>query len=81
MKDADRALELRRAIIDDWRWRRMSWQDITYKYRISKAWFYKLRNRFHRYGYDGLKDKVKDNSNRPHAFVQLKHRLRFRPGR
>ena len=44
MKDTDRALEMRRRIIDDWRWRRLSWQEITYKYGISKAWFYKLRN-------------------------------------
>ena len=67
MKDTDRALELRKKIIDDWRWRRLTWQEITYKYRISKAWFYKLRKRFIKNDYEGLKDKVRDDSNRPHA--------------
>ncbi len=67
MRDRDRAIELRKRIIDDWRWRGLSWQEITYKYRISKGWFYELRKRFLKYGYDGLKNKVRDNSNRPHA--------------
>ncbi len=67
MKDTDRALEMRRRIIDDWRWRKLTWQEITYKYGISKAWFYKLRKRFIKNDYEGLKDKVRDNTNRPHA--------------
>jgi len=69
MRDVDRAVELRKAIVDDWRWKRLSWQDITYKYKISKAWFYELKKRFLKYGYDGLKDKVRNNSNRPHALT------------
>lgn len=65
MKDIDRVLELRKNIIDDWRYRGMHWRDITYKYRVSKEWFYKLRKRFIENGYEGLKDKIRDNSNRP----------------
>ena len=69
MRDRDRALELRKRIIDDWRWRRLSWQEITYKYGISKAWFYRLKKRFIKNDYEGLKDKIRDNSNRPHALM------------
>lgn len=65
MKDIDRVLELRKNMIEDWRYRGMHWRDIAYKYRVSKEWFYKLRKRFLESGYDGLKDKVRDNSNRP----------------
>lgn len=66
MKDKDRAFEIRKNMIDDWRWRKLHWKDLTYKYRISKEWFYKLRKRFLEKGYEGLRDKVRDNSNRPH---------------
>lgn len=67
MRDADRTVELRKTIVDDWRWKRLSWQEITYKYKISKVWFYELRKRFLQHGYEGLKDKVRNNFNRPHA--------------
>ena len=76
MRDTDRAIELRKRIIDDWRWKRLSWQEITYKYRISKVWFYELRKRFLKRGYGGLKDKIRDNSNRPHA-LSWDQRLRI----
>lgn len=64
MKDKDRAFEIRKNMIDDWRWRKMHWKDIAYKYRISKEWFYKLRKRFLERGYEGLRDKIPDYSNR-----------------
>lgn len=64
MKDKDRAFEIRKNMIDDWRFRRMHWKDITYKYRVSKEWFYSLRKRFLKKGYEGLRDKVPDYSNR-----------------
>ena len=51
MKDKDRVFELRQNIIDDWRFKRMYWRGITYKYRISSEWFYKLRKRFLEQGY------------------------------
>jgi len=76
MNDVDRALNMRRRIIDDWRWRRLSWQEITYKYGISKAWFYRLRKRFIKSDYEGLKDRVRDDSNRPHA-IGWQDRLRI----
>lgn len=67
MRDIDRAIELRKRIIDDWRWRRSSWQEITYKYGISKPWFYKLRKRFIKYGYEGLKNMPRKKPLMPHA--------------
>lgn len=66
MNDTTRALSLRKNIIDDWRFKGLCWQQLTYKYNISKAWFYRLRKRFLKEGYEGLKDKVRDISNRPH---------------
>jgi transposase InsO family protein len=64
MRDIDRVFELRKNMIEDWRYRGMHWKDITYKYRVSKEWFYKLRKRFLEKSYDGLRDKVRDNSSR-----------------
>ncbi|MBL7068546.1 MAG: DDE-type integrase/transposase/recombinase [Candidatus Omnitrophica bacterium] len=66
MKDRERIFELRKNLIDDWRYRGLSWQEITYKYRVSKRWFYKLRMRFLLEGYEGLRDRVRNNSNRPY---------------
>jgi transposase InsO family protein len=76
MRDRDRIFELRKNLIDDWRYRGLSWQDITYKYRVSKKWFYKLRKRFILEGYEGLRDRVRNNSNRPHR-VGWEQRLRI----
>jgi transposase InsO family protein len=76
MKDKDRAFEIRKNMIDDWRYRKMHWKDITYKYRISKEWFYKLRKRFIEHGYEALRDKVQDCSNRPHR-INWEQRLRI----
>ena len=76
MKDIDRVIELRKNMIEDWRYRGMHWRDITYKYRVSKEWFYKLRKRYIEKGLDGLKDKVRDNSNRPRR-IGLDEKLRI----
>ena len=67
MRDNDRALELRKRIIDDWRWKGLSWQELKYKYGISKAWFYKLRRRFLKDGNEGLKNKIRKKPLMPHA--------------
>jgi len=76
MRDKDRVFELRKNIIDDWRFRRLDWKEITYKYRIGKVWFYELRKRFLKHGYEGLRDKVRDNSKRPHR-INWEQRLRI----
>lgn len=64
MGDKDRVFEIRKNMIDDWRGRGLHWKDLTYKYRVSKEWFYKLRKRFIESGYEGLRDKIPDYSNR-----------------
>jgi transposase InsO family protein len=66
MKDFDRAFELRKNMIDDWRYRGLDWRQIRDKYRVSKRWFYKLRARFLLHGYDGLKDRVRKNDSWPY---------------
>ena|GEM_PF-982121 len=67
MRDIDRVFELRKRIIDDWRWRGLSWEEIVHKYGVSKAWFYKLRKRFLKDGYDGLRDKVRSKAHLSHT--------------
>jgi len=67
MRDKDRAFEIRKNMIEDWKFRGLHWKELTYKYRVSKEWFYKLRKRFLEKGYEGLRDKVPDYSNRPHG--------------
>ena len=64
MKDKDRVFEIRKNMIEDWKYRKMHWSDIAYKYRVSKEWFYKLRKRFLEFGYEGLKDKARKYSSR-----------------
>ena len=76
MRDIDRAFELRRNMIDDWKYRGLGWRDICSKYRVSKRWFYKLRARFLLQSYEGLKDRVRRNINRPHA-VSWQARLKI----
>ena len=67
MRDIERVFELRKNMIDDWKYRGLEWRQIVDKYRVSKRWFYKLRARFLLQGYDGLKDRVRKNDNRPYA--------------
>lgn len=66
MRDIDRVFELRKNMIDDWRYRGLGWREVSYKYRVSKRWFYKLRARYMLQGYEGLKDRVRKNDNRPY---------------
>lgn len=76
MRDRERVFELRKNLIDDWKYRGLPWREICYKYRVSKRWFYKLRMRFMLEGYEGLRDRVRKNDNRPHA-IGWEQRLRI----
>jgi transposase len=67
MRDRERVFELRKNLIDDWKYRGLEWREICYKYRVSKRWFYKLRMRFMLEGYEGLRDRVRKNGNRPYS--------------
>lgn len=66
MRDRERVFELRKNMIDDWKSRGLDWRAICYKYRVSKRWFYKLRMRYMLEGYEGLRDRVRKNDNRPY---------------
>ena len=66
MRDIDRVFELRKNMIDDWKYRGLNWRQIRDKYRVSKRWFYKLRARFLLQGYEGLKDRVRKNDSWPY---------------
>jgi len=68
--------ELRKRIFEEWRYKRLTWREIKDKYGFSKKWFYKYRNRFLAHGDEGLRDKARDNSNRPHR-ISLEQRLRI----
>ena len=76
MRDRERIFELRKNMIDDWKYRSLEWREICHKYRVSKRWFYKLRMRFMTQGYEGLRDRVRNNSNRPHG-VKWQQRLKI----
>jgi len=67
MNNKEMVFRLRKRIFEDWRWKRYTWQEVKSKYGFSKKWFYKYRKRFLKYGDEGLRDKVRNNSNRPHA--------------
>jgi transposase InsO family protein len=60
---------LRKRIFDEWRYRHSTWQEIKAKYGFSKAWFYKFRARFLRYGDDGLREKPRRMRERRHEMT------------
>jgi len=76
MRDKERVFLLRKNMIDDWKYRSLGWRDICFKYRVSKRWFYKLRSRFLLQGYEGLKDRVRKNDNRPYN-VNYEQKIRI----
>jgi len=61
MRDRERVFELRKNLIDDWKYRGLGWRESCFKYRVSKRWFYKLRMRFMLEDYEGLRDRVSTN--------------------
>lgn len=67
MDNKEMVFRLRKRIFEEWRWRRLTWQEVKEKYGFSKRWFYKWRERYHKYGDEGLRDRVRNVSYRPHA--------------
>jgi transposase InsO family protein len=57
MTDKEIVFNIRKRVFEDWRSRRLTWQEVKDKYGFSKAWFYKFRARFVRYGDEGLRDR------------------------
>lgn len=52
---------------EDWRRKRLTWQEMKEKYGISKTSFYKYRKRYHKRGDDGLKETPRKEPIMPHA--------------
>ena len=69
MNDSDMVFALRKRIFEDWRLKRLTWQEVKAKYGFSKKWFYKWRERFSRYGDAGLENKVKKKPLMPHRLT------------
>lgn len=67
MNDKELVFKIRKKIFDEWRYKRATWREIKDKYGFCKSWFYKYRHRFIKYGDEGLRDKIQNTSNRPHA--------------
>lgn len=72
--DKDMAFRLRKIIFNDWRMRRLTWQEVHAKYGMSKSWFYKWLGRFLKYGDDGLRDKIREAPILP-FYISWSHRL------
>jgi len=54
-------------IFEDWRWKRLTWQEVKQKYGMGKTSFYKYRKRFVKYGAEGLRDRPRKKPLMPHA--------------
>lgn len=53
--------------MEDWRWRRLTWQEVKRKYGIGKTSFFKYRKRFLKDGEKGLLDKPRKKPLMPRA--------------
>src|SRR3989338_3890806 len=69
MDNKDVVFRLRKKIFHDWVYNGLGWKDIKSAYGFGKTWFYKYRKRYIRYGENGLKDRARNNSFRPHALA------------
>jgi transposase InsO family protein len=56
---------LRKRIFDEWKYKRLTWQEVKEKYGFSKKWFYKWLGRFLEYGQEGLRNKVQKRPPHP----------------
>ena len=66
MNDSDMVVALRKRIFEDWRLRRLTWQEVKAKYGFSKKWFYKWLARYIRRGDEGLKNVDRKKPLMPH---------------
>lgn len=74
MNDKSIVFEMRKRIFEEWRYKRLTWREVKDKYGFSKKWFYKYKKRFLEYGDEGLKDKIRDTSSRPHR-ISMEQKL------
>lgn len=69
MNDTDVVLALRKRIFEDWRLRRLTWQEVKAKYGFSKKWFYKWLGRYLKHGNEGLKNVPRKKPLMPHRLA------------
>ena len=67
MNDKEMVFNLRKRIFEEWRWKRLTWQEVKEKYGFSKKWFYKWLGRFLKYGEGGLRDRVQKRPPHPYC--------------
>ena len=65
MNNKEIVFNIRKRVFEDWRYRRLTWQEIKAKYGFSKAWFYKWLERFVAHGDEGLRDLKRRSSPLP----------------
>lgn len=65
MNNSEIVFNIRKRVFDDWRYRRLTWQEVKAKYGFSKAWFYKWLERFLAHGDEGLRDIKRKTSPLP----------------
>jgi len=70
MNDTELVVRQRKRIMEDWRYRRLTWQEVKEKYGFGKTWFYKWRKRYHREGDAGLCNKPRKKPSMPNALSQ-----------
>lgn len=56
MSDKEIVFNIRKRVFEDWRYRRLTWQEVKAKYGFSKSWFYKWLERYLAHGDEGLRD-------------------------
>jgi len=69
MNDAGVVFGLRKRIFEDWRLKRLTWQEVKAKYGFSKKWFYKWLGRYLRDGDNGLKNVIRKKPLMPHRLT------------
>ena len=74
--DRDMAFRLRKIVFNDWRLKRLTWQEVRARYGFSKSWFYKFRARFTACGEDGLKNKLRPVPTLP-SYLSWEQKLRI----
>jgi len=65
MSNKEIVFTVRKRIFEEWRYRRLTWQEMHDKYGFSKSWFYKFRARYVRYGDEGLREAERRVSTLP----------------
>lgn len=67
MDNKELVFRLRKKIFNDWAYKGFGYKEIKDKYGFSKAWFYKFKDRYIRYGERGLRNMPRNKPFMPNA--------------